>query len=147
MSVDIDKYCETKILDFFKSINLDVKITYSLVQNYMNKIESIFVKIDDIKSANRIANFTLTPMPGCCGIVISTNSRTNIQYRQLGIATFLNLIRIEISQEMGYGLLICTDVDNNEPQQKILTKNSWKKIEQFKNPRTQNLINIHTYQL
>lgn len=99
------------------------------------------------RAANSIAQWTLTPMPGCCGILISTNVYTNHIYRKLGLGTILNSYRIYQATKKGYGLLFCTDIDTNIPQKNILAKNGWELVNNFINPRTGNLVNLHVYNL
>ena len=38
---------------------------------------------------------------------------------------------------------MCTDIVTNEPQQKILKKNGWNQICQFKNAKTGNDVAMH----
>lgn len=105
------------------------------------------IKVEYVNPPIRIAQWTLTPMPGCCGILISTNSYVNYPYRKLGLGTILNKYRIQQATEKGYGLLFCTDKDTNIPQKNILAKNGWELINNFTNPRTGNLVNLHVYNL
>lgn len=94
-----------------------------------------------------VAFWELWQMKNCCGICVSTASEVGKNFRKRGLGTILNQIRIDYAKGMGYGLLLCTDVTSNKPQQKILTKNGWDKICEFKNPRTGNEIGIHVVSL
>lgn len=89
-----------------------------------------------------IAQFTLVQMIGCCGICVSTNSYVSSKYRQKGINTELNKLRIELAKDQDYSLLLCTDVATNVPQKKTLLKNGWIDIHRFRNSRTGNLVDI-----
>ena len=89
-----------------------------------------------------IASFHLYPMINCCGICVSTGSRVHKDFQKLGLGTLLNTLRIDIARNLGYGLLLCTDVESNEPQRKILQKNGWRDIHKFINPRTKNTVII-----
>jgi len=86
-------------------------------------------------------------MPGCCGIVISTGAFVYPPFRRKGVGSILNTFRIELAKTMGFGLMMCTDVLKNNPQQKILDKNNWERIHTFTNPRTNNLVGIHVVNL
>jgi GNAT superfamily N-acetyltransferase len=89
-----------------------------------------------------VSQFQLLQMPGCCGICISTGTYVNPEFRGKGVNVLLNNFRIDIAKDLGYGLLICTDLKSNIPQMKTLDKNGWKHIYEFKNPRTNNILNI-----
>ena len=89
-----------------------------------------------------ISKFELVQMPGCCGVCISTGTYVNPEFRGKGVNSLLNNFRIDIAKDLGYGLLICTDLKSNTPQMKTLDKNGWKHIHEFKNPRTGNILNI-----
>jgi len=89
-----------------------------------------------------ISQFKLIQMPGCCGICISTGTYVNPDFRGKGVNSLLNNFRIDIAKDLGYGLLMCTDLKSNTPQMKTLDKNGWKHIYEFKNPRTGNILNV-----
>lgn len=91
-----------------------------------------------------IGEFSLVAFPGCCGIVISTGATVNYDYRELGIGTMLHKLRKKIAIDWGYSVMVCTDVEANIPQQKILTNNGWSKVLTFKNSRTGNNVCMHT---
>lgn len=90
-----------------------------------------------------VASFELICLPGCCGIVISTDAIVNEKYRNLGLGTLLNEMRIGIAYQWDYPLILCTDNIKNIPQQKILEKNGWNNIHKFYNNRTANDVSIH----
>jgi hypothetical protein len=94
-----------------------------------------------------IASFSLLEMPGCCGICISTKSYVEYNYRGKGVNLLLNNFRIEVARNLGYGILLCTDVKSNTAQLNTLNKNNWKHIHEFLNPRTGNLLNISIKEL
>lgn len=89
-----------------------------------------------------ISRFELAQMLGCCGICISTGTYVHPDFRGKGVNSLLNNFRIAIAKDLGYGLLMCTDLKSNTPQMKTLDKNGWKHIYEFKNPRTGNILNI-----
>jgi hypothetical protein len=94
-----------------------------------------------------VAAFYLRELPGCCGVYVSYNCSVSSKYRKLGIGTLLNKMRQQIAWDHGYTLLICTDVDNNEPQQKILKKNNWTKLTSFINRNTDNPVSLHSIEV
>ena len=96
---------------------------------------------------NYLAEFKLIEMPGCCGVCISFNSWVNNKYRRKGVGTLLAEFRKKAANILGYTVMLCTDVDNNIPQQRILDRLDWKQIYSFKNKRTGNNVNIHAVTL
>ncbi len=94
-----------------------------------------------------ISSFELVPMINCCGILVSTRVLVDKDYRNLGLGTILNSLRIDIARNLGYGVLLCTDVISNTYQQKVLSRNGWKLTHEFINPRTKNRIGVHIINL
>lgn len=90
-----------------------------------------------------VAGFELYPMIGCCGIAVSTHAFVNPSYRRKGIGTVLNLMRQELAVADGFSILLCTDVVDNEAQQKILNATGWKRAFSFLNRRTGNTVSLH----
>jgi len=95
----------------------------------------------------QVASFELYPMVGCCGICVSTKATVDKAYRNRGIGALLNGLRIDIARYLGYGLLLCTDVESNEYQRKILKRNGWMDLHKVVNPRTKNTIFISAINL
>jgi len=99
-------------------------------------------RAEDGSSLNEsvIALWTLTEMPGCNGIVISTDSFVAYDYRGKGLGTLLNTARIQKSKALGFSVMLCThNVVNNE-QQAILDTNGWRKVFGFINDRTGHVV-------
>ena len=123
-----------------------VELTNNNLTYIKNNPNGLEFKIINIES-EIISTFKLVQMIGCCGICVSTGVYVHNEYRNKGVNTILNNFRIDIAKELGYGLLLCTDVSNNTAEVKTLDKNGWKHIYNFKNPRTQNNINISIKEL
>lgn len=87
-----------------------------------------------------ISTWKLYQLPHCCAYMISCNVYIDSEYRNLGLGTILNLLRIDIGKLLGYSALLCTDIGKNICQRKILKKNNWKDIHSVKNKRTNNLV-------
>jgi hypothetical protein len=144
----IEKY--TKQLK--ELLDQDVIIQYGVYGNYKTLTlgDLVYVKdtykglqIQVVNLENElISQFTLLQMVGCCGICISTGTYVNIKFRDKGVNSLLNNFRIDIAKHLEYGLLMCTDLKSNTPQMKTLDKNGWKHIHEFKNPRTNNVLNV-----
>ena len=89
---------------------------------------------------NPVARWELLQMLHCCGICVSTSAYVHELYRNKDLGTVLNLLRIYQARKQGYGCLMCTDIESNTAQRKILKKNGWTDIHSFINPRTKNKI-------
>lgn len=91
--------------------------------------------------------FNISAFPGCCGIAILHNMHIELKLQRKGLATLFNNFAIDIATAAGFGVLICTDVANHIPVEKILAKNNWNEITTFKNPRTANEVRISMIEL
>lgn len=89
-----------------------------------------------------VASFCLVAFPGCCGLVISTAATTYYPHAGKGIGKITLELRQALCKERGYTVLVCTDVDHNAPQRKLLNRAGFKDVYQFRNRRTNNLVNI-----
>ena len=124
-----------------KIIGEPVQFSYLRIKGYLpltldqlpyvkGKIAPTIIQIRPAKDplTTLIATFSLTEMPGCCGVLISFHSEVSSKFRNKGIGTILNQLRIEIAELLGYTVLMCTDKATNINQSKILKKNGWKSI-------------------
>ena len=107
----------------------------------------IFPESNKYWLSNGGSMFTIKQMPGCCGICISTGCWIHHNSRNKGIGTLLNKLRIDLARGLGYGILMCTDVTSNQHQRRILSKNGWKDIYTFVNPRTNHEVAISVIDL
>jgi len=135
---DCGKYAKKlgKILDFFPE---DLSLTISKLDHISGASVVLYHK----PTGKKIAWGHLMMMPGCCGLVVSTGSYVNPDYRNKGVGTIMHKIRKDIAGEAGFSCMICTDVMNNKPQQKILKNAKWKFVHKFLNRNTGNTVGIH----
>lgn len=96
---------------------------------------------------NWVAGFSLSPLPGCCGVVISHGAGVDPRYQGKGVGTLMNAMRVDIARLYGYGTMLCTDLVTNTPQRRILARNGWKDVHTFTNPRTDNELAISVIDL
>lgn len=87
-----------------------------------------------------LSTFKLYQMPHCCGILVSCNALVSIPWRNMRIGTVLNNLRQDIGRALGYTVILCTDIETNAPQRRLLATNGWKDILDFKNRRTGNKV-------
>ncbi len=105
--------------------------------------ENFFVRSNDVL----VSSFSLVAMPGCCGICVSINSLVVSEFRGKGLGSLLNSMRKQIAWDMGYSLLMCTNLSDNIPQKKILSKNGWEVLKVFFNQKTGKEVEIQTVDL
>ncbi len=123
--------------------DVPVVITRARIESYMSKVDEEGIWFVSTPSQlPQIAGFTLICMPGCCGVVISTNCWVQMGYQRRGLGTLLNQMRIQMAWELGYSVMMCTDSASNAPQQRILVKNGWNRVRSFENQRTGNYVHV-----
>lgn len=86
--------------------------------------------------------FYLNQLPGCCGVCVSHNAAVSDVFRGKGLGSLLNQLRIEIAKDRGFGVLLCTAIEGNTRSRKILSKNGWKDIFYFINPKSGNKVHL-----
>lgn len=86
------------------------------------------------------AQYTLSQMPGCCGLVVSNHAFISSQYRGYGFGEYFHKERLKLMYDLGYSCGMATSTENNAQENRILEKNGWKKVHQFKNRRTNNTV-------
>lgn len=91
----------------------------------------------------RYGLFTLSPMPGCCGIVVSTESFVDVYWRGRGDSSkMFHKFKAQIAKVFGYKVMIMTTQLRNFPEVIGAAKSNWKFVHAFRNPRTDNDIGI-----
>lgn len=108
------------------------------------------LKPRELNNSNKdttIGYFSINQLPGCCGAGVLNGMSVKYHFRNMGIGTVLNKLAIDMATLFNYGVLICTDVDTNKPQSRILDKIGWSGLYNFLNPKTHNSINIHAITL
>lgn len=80
-------------------------------------------------------NFTLAPLYGCCGVVVSTGSWN--KEPSISSSDF-HKIKEQIARHLGYSLMLATTQLRNIPEVIGAGKNDWKFVHTFRNKRTDN---------
>lgn len=94
-----------------------------------------------------VSTFKMYQMPHCCAYAISCNVHVEKLYRNRGIGKLLNQMRIDMAKLMGFSALLCTDVNHNGSQRKVLEANGWVDIHTIINSRTDNVVHISAINL
>ena len=89
-----------------------------------------------------ISTWKLYQMPHCCAFMVSCNVNVTEKYRGMRIGTILNQFRQDIGRVLNYSSILCTDIEQNTHQRKLLKTNGWKDIHDVVNKRTKNRVYI-----
>src|SRR3990172_12791474 len=74
----------------------------------------------------KVAQFTLSQLPGCCGIAVSTETYVDPNFRRQGLGTMLLQVKEALAREFGFSLLLATVKLSNEAEIACLTKAEWR---------------------
>lgn len=88
------------------------------------------------------SQYALSPLPGCCGVVVSHDSSLKEEFRGKGLGDFFHKERLDLIQDLGYSCALATVQVDNDAEKHILEKNGWLRLHIFKNSRTGNWIEI-----
>jgi hypothetical protein len=104
-----------------------------------------------------VASWKMASLPGSCAYCITFHSKVgakgnpwNEDYKAFthrGLGTLLNQMKQDIAINLGYTVLICSDVLKNTYQRNILAKNGWDDIHTITNKRTENVIKLSVKEL
>ena len=87
-------------------------------------------------------SFMFYPMPGCCGIVVSTGTYLHKQFRGGQLSRDFRVLKERIAKELGYSCMIATTKMDDIPARKNMEKGNYKFVEEFVNSRTGNRLGI-----
>lgn len=149
------KIAEDRAVDLIQHLNValqDRKEKYH--GSPLNNIKGIFISEEKeggkflVRSLEGpIATFSLQELPGCCGVIVSYWSEVTPTYRKKGIGAELLEIRMMAARAMKYGSMLATVDKSNDEEVVLLNRARWDKVKEFRNPRTQNLIEIYLVNL
>lgn len=89
-----------------------------------------------------ISTFRIYQMPHCCAFAISCDVKVYHPFTSKGVGKLLNQFRQDLCKLMNYSALLCTDVDHNGAQRKVLKVNGWDDIYSVINKKTDNVVHI-----
>lgn len=124
-----------------------IKEIYEVTGNVPEDLEKGLVNpesftVIDLQSNESVGWFTLCPMPGNCGMVVSTGTRVRWERRGRGLSYVLHEAKEELSRALGYTKMISTVQSFNDPQIISAKKSGWREVDEFTNKRTNNDILI-----
>ena len=99
---------------------------------------------DGSKSGPTIAQFSMSHMPGCCGIIVSHATIITRAYVGKKLGTELHKIKLEIAKVLNFSSVLCTDVasESHTTQKKILDNNDWVEVAKFNNLNSGNDVSV-----
>jgi len=121
----------TEVPDDLAEKGLDVSTGFTV------RASSIHPPLD-----NKIGTFYLEPMPGCCGIVVSTRSFLETNFRGNPYGDLFHQLKAAVAKHAGYSTMLMTTQLRNIPEVVGASKARWKFFHYFRNKRTDNDIGI-----
>lgn len=106
--------------------------------------KGIYVEVHRVSESSRIVigHFRLTPMPGCCGIVVSHGAFLNPNSRHSGLSQPFRDIKEKVAKHYGYSLMIATNDLSNIAGTVSMVRSNYKFVHSFTNSRTKNRIGV-----
>lgn len=89
-----------------------------------------------------IGHFYFSPMPGCCGIIVSHHTYLNRDKRSSGFSEPFRNLKEELAKKLGYTRMIATTQMDNVPGVKNMFKSKYRIVDTFTNKRTGNLLGL-----
>jgi hypothetical protein len=123
---------QTKIKEILKPLNTESTCKYP---------NSTCLSIEVNESNKNVASFRLSFLPGCKGIIVSHAMLVNPEYRGLGIAKKLQVIKENIIKDLQASAIIATVREDNEVEKKVIK--DWNKLDSFLNKKTSNQVGIY----
>jgi len=127
---DLEGFLKNKFED--KEYNVKVKFKDDL-ENQQN---SLNVSIEGKKDHGFVCTFSLSELPGNCGILVSHGLFINTTFQGRGLGQFLQDLKKKIAMAYGYTIMMCTTLENNSVENYLLKKNGWEISNKFLNKRT-----------
>jgi GNAT superfamily N-acetyltransferase len=103
--------------------------------------DSASVRFQIFNECSLVANFTLSFLYGCKGVLVSHNMLVTPEYQGKGIAKKLQPIKAKVAQDLQVSLLLATVKDDNAAEKAVIK--DWQHLETFTNVRTKSKIGIH----
>lgn len=91
-------------------------------------------------NGKEVSRWKLYEMPHCCAFMISCSVSVREEFRNKRIGTILNQLRQDIGRMLGYSSVLCTDIEENINQRKLLKTNGWLDLYSVVNKRTNNRV-------
>jgi hypothetical protein len=107
----------------------------------------VIQQVNNVPGFLIISTFEIYQLPHCCAFMVSCAATVFEGFRNKRIGTVLNQLRQDMGRLLGYSAILCTDIEKNENQRKLLATNGWKDIHNLINKRTQNRVYLSVINL
>lgn len=118
-------YTNDRIEDYVKEKGLESEVLFIAKTTY-----------NDAK----VGHFRFSPMPGCCGVVVSHDTHVVPEWRGSGASRHFREIKDLVARELGYSCVVMTTQMHNVPAVKNMFNRGFKVAGTFNNKRTNNLL-------
>jgi GNAT superfamily N-acetyltransferase len=98
--------------------------------------QAFFEAFFDVKDGARLGYWYMSPMPGCCGVVVSHGLVMEASFRGNGYSKAFMALRFEVAKKLGYSAMVATALTSNFPEIISSAKAGWKLGPVFRNKRT-----------
>jgi GNAT superfamily N-acetyltransferase len=92
------------------------------------------------KKLEIVAGFSMTTLPGNCGVVVFHSASVRPEFRRKGLGRLLLEVRINAAKLAGYSVALATTKQDNNIENKLLRSTGWTPFHDFTNARTSNKI-------
>ena len=142
------KVAHTAPMDMAQALNIAIQ-DYRKTKDGLDFSELFLVSRSEREfelrnSEHHVAYFSLQQLPGCCGVLVSYYSEINNDYRDKGYGKALANIRARAARLLKYGMMLATVVSTNIAEIKLLQQLGWLERNEFRNPKTGNIIKVFT---
>lgn len=117
-----------RLEDSGKGIEKSIKFTLHRISSGVSEYE--------------IGHFSLAPMPGCCGMVVSTDSFLNKDSRHSGLSEPFRQLKHKLAKDLGYTVMIATSQTKDISALANMLKSKYEIVKVFRNKRTTNDVGI-----
>lgn len=91
---------------------------------------------EDIIKSQEVGYFFLSPLPGCCGIVVSHATHLHPSFRSTEYGKSFHRVKENVARHYGYSMMLATTELRNLPEIIGGSKAGWKWGNFFRNKRT-----------
>ena len=134
------------ILQLAKDVvnNIDNKAIF-LKNNYTSCYNAIYIKSLNVPFFNKykeVGNYNITPMPGCCGVVVLNHVEILEDYRNKKYGHDLVKSAIKRATDEFYSLMLATTNDYSQNMAHILIKHGFELKSTFVSRKTGNTVKL-----
>lgn len=113
----------------------------------LEKEQSFYVYSKHLSTDQKVAFFNLSPLPGCCGVVVSHSSIIYPDSRIYNYGKAFHALKEQVARHFGYSLMIATTLVKNLPEVIGAAKAGWRHEKIFNNKRTRNDLTLMVKEL